>query len=262
MTGADVALKIGHACRSPSSLDHECNVYTTIAGTKGISQVLWYGKEGVYEVLVLDHLGTSLGDLVSQLEFDHGKTFLYATQMVHLLYKKHDHTKYTLALQLSAVQSLHDHHYIHRDIKPGNFMIRVDKTPTLFIIDFSLAQLFRNPATYLHIPFTTNHSIVGTLSFASINGQQGNSQSRCDDLESLTYTIIYSVLGDLPWAGDSAGNNHEAVLHKKISITVEELCKGLPAPFCKFVTHVRSLRFEEKPDYQHLHSILLQCIST
>jgi hypothetical protein len=86
MTGADVALKIGHARRSPSSLSHECSMYTTIAGTKGISQVLWYGKEGIYEVLVLDHLGTSLGNLVGQLEFDHGKTFLYATQMVHLLY--------------------------------------------------------------------------------------------------------------------------------------------------------------------------------
>jgi hypothetical protein len=101
--------------------------------------------------------------------------------------------------------------------------------------------------------------IVGTLSFASINGQQGNSQSHCDDLESLTYTIIYSVLGDLPWAGNSAGDNHEAVLHKKILIMVKELCEGLPTPFCKFVTHVHSLHFEEKPDYQHLHSILLQC---
>jgi hypothetical protein len=138
-------------------------------------------------------------------------------------------------------------------------MIRDDKTPTVFIIDFGLAQLFRNPATYLHTPFTTNHSIVGTLSFASINGQQGNSQSRRDDLESLAYTIIHLVLGDLPWTGDSAGNNHEAVLRKKTSITAEELCEGLPAPFCKFVTHVRSLRFEEKPDYQYLYSILLQC---
>ncbi|KAI0286322.1 casein kinase I isoform delta [Russula brevipes] len=241
MTEAEVALKIGHTCRSPSSLSHEHNVYTTITGTKGISQVLWYGKEDVYEVLVLDYLRTSLGNLVDQLKFDHRKTFLYAAQMV------------------VSVQSLHNHHYIHHDIKPRNFMVRVDKTPTLFVIDFGLAQLFHNPTMYLHIPFTTNHSIVGTLSFASINGQQGNSQSCRDDLESLAYTIIYSVLGYLPWAGDSADNNHEAVLHKKISIMVEELCEGLPAPFCKFVTHLHSLRFEEKPDYQYLYSILLQC---
>jgi hypothetical protein len=43
---------------------------------------------------------------------------------------------------------------------------------------------------------------------------------------------------------------------------VEELCKGLPAPFCKFVDYVRSLGFNKKPDYQHLCSILLQCSET
>jgi len=119
-----------------------------------------------------------------------------------------------------------------------------------------LAQLFRNPATYLHIPFTTNHSIIGTLPFASINGQQGNAQSCRDDLESLAYTIIYSALGDLPWASN---DNEGAVLHEKTSITAEGLCEGLPASFCKFVTYVRSLGFDEKLDYQYLHSILSQC---
>jgi hypothetical protein len=138
-------------------------------------------------------------------------------------------------------------------------MIRADNVPpTLYLIDFGLAQLFRNPATYLHVPFTTDHSIIGTLSFASINSQQGNSQSRRDDLESLAYTIIYSALGELPWTSDFPGNE-EAVIRKKASITVEELCEGLPAPFCKFVTHVRSLGFNKKPDYQFLHSILLEC---
>jgi serine/threonine protein kinase len=164
------------------------------------------------------------------------------------------------------VQSLHDRHYIHRDIKPDNFMIRMDNLlptgPTLFLIDFGLARLFRDPATYLHIPFTTNHSIIGTLPFASINGQQGNSQSRRDDLESLAYTIIYSALGRLPWTRNSVGHKGPAVLRKKTSITAEELCKGLPTPFCKFITYVRSLDFDKKPDYQYLHSILLQCSET
>ena len=70
--------------------------------------------------------------------------------------------------------------------------------PSLFLIDFGLAQLYRNPATCLHIPSTTNHSMIGTLAFTSVNSQQGNSQSRRNDLESLTYTVIYSALGDLP----------------------------------------------------------------
>lgn len=138
-------------------------------------------------------------------------------------------------------------------------MIRVDgPLPTLFLIDFGLAWLFRNPATYLHIPFTTNHSDIGTPLFASINCQQGNAQSRRDDLESLAYTIIYLALGDLPWGG----RDKEAILQKKTSITTEELCDGLPVPFCKFVTHVRSLGFDKKPDYEYLHSILSQCLES
>jgi serine/threonine protein kinase len=162
--------------------------------------------------------------------------------------------------QLSAVESLHAQHYIHRDIKLDNFMVQVDGVlPSVFLIDFGLARLFRNPATFLHVPCTTKHPVVGTLPFSSVNGQQGYTQSRRDDLESLTYAIIYLARGDLPWAHLSACRDHEAVLQKKRSITAKELCEGLPTPFCEFVTHVRSLGFDEKPDYQHLYSIISQC---
>jgi len=169
-------------------------------------------------------------------------------------------------VQLSAVESLHDRHFVHRDIKPSNFMVQGlqadDVPPTVFLIDFGLARQFRNPSTYLHIRFTTNHSIVSTLAFTSVNGQQGYAQSRRDDLESLAYTIIYLVRGDLPWAYLSALGDHKAVLRKKTQITVEELCEGLPTPFYEFVTHIRSLGFDQKPDYQHLRSILSQCSGT
>jgi hypothetical protein len=137
-------------------------------------------------------------------------------------------------------------------------MVRVDDM-TVFLIDFSLVELFRNPATHLHIPHSMDHSIVGTLPFVSINGQQGHAQSRRDDLESLAYSIICSARGDLPWTSPSTLSDPDAVLQKKLSTTVEDLCEGLPTPFCNFINHVRSLGFDTKPDYQYLHSILLQC---
>ncbi|KAH9039757.1 hypothetical protein EDB84DRAFT_1436949 [Lactarius hengduanensis] len=150
---------------------------------------------------------------------------------------------------LSAIESLHTRHYVHRDIKPDNFMVRAGRPhAAVFLIDFGLARLFCNPATYLHIPYSNDHSIVGTLPFTSINGQQGHAQSRRDDLESLIYTIIFS-----------ACVNQKAVLQKKKLVTAEELCKGLHTPFCNFVTYVCSLGFDEKPDYQYLHSILSRC---
>ena len=84
MTGDDVALKIGHPSGLPSSLSHEYDVYRTIGGSRGIPTVVWYGKEDIYKVIILNHLGTSLGDLIDQLKFDHRETFSYASQMVRL----------------------------------------------------------------------------------------------------------------------------------------------------------------------------------
>ena len=89
MMGNDVAMKIGHPCSLPSRLSHEHNMYTAITDSKGlrISYILWYSKEDIYEVIIMDHLRTSLGNLIDQFKFDHEKTFSYATQMVCMLYK-------------------------------------------------------------------------------------------------------------------------------------------------------------------------------
>lgn len=81
-TGVEVALKIANAGQSPTRLNHEYNVYTSIVGSVGTSSVLWYGKEGLYEVIVLEHLGNSLGDLINERQLDHKEVFLYASQMV------------------------------------------------------------------------------------------------------------------------------------------------------------------------------------
>jgi hypothetical protein len=54
-------------------------------GCKGVSPIRWYGKEGAYDVLILAHLGTSLGDLVSAQQFNSAQSFFFASQMVRLL---------------------------------------------------------------------------------------------------------------------------------------------------------------------------------
>ena len=81
-TGAEVALKIGFSDEAPSRLSYEYNVYRALTGGTGISPVLWYGKETVYEIIVLEHLGTSLADLIHEQQFDRKKVFVYAAQMV------------------------------------------------------------------------------------------------------------------------------------------------------------------------------------
>jgi len=132
-------------------------------------------------------------------------------------------------------------------------------SPVPFLIDFGLAQQYRDPATYLHTPYNPHDPIVGTLAFSSINGQQRGTQSHHNDLESFAYTLIYSELRELPWTGC---RNSKAVLQKKLETPLKQLCQGLPTPFCNFVIYVQELDFDKKPDYQHLHVILSLCLET
>ena len=80
--GAKVALKIGCPGQLSSRLNHEYNMYMKIAGCAGTSLVLWYGKEDMYEVIVLEYLGNSLGELINKQKLDRRRVFLCASQMV------------------------------------------------------------------------------------------------------------------------------------------------------------------------------------
>jgi len=163
-----------------------------------------------------------------------------------------------LTSQLAAIESLHNQHYIHHDIKLGNIMISVDSlSPISFLIDFGLAQQYHNPATYQHTLYNPHDKVVSTLVFSAIMGQKGATQSCHDNLESFAYTIIYSACRELPW---SDCHNPKAVLAKKLGTPFNKLCQGLPDHFCDFLLYAQQLDFDKKPDYQLLHLILTWCL--
>ena len=41
----------------------------------------------------------------------------------------------------------------------------------------------------------------GTIRYASVHAHLGRTASRRDDLESLAYTLLFLLLGRLPWQG-------------------------------------------------------------
>ena len=65
-----------------SCFPYEYDVYTKVAGGVSIPSMCWYGKEGWYEVIIMDHLGTSLDDLMSGGQIDQEKVFQYTPHMV------------------------------------------------------------------------------------------------------------------------------------------------------------------------------------
>ena len=71
--------------------------------------------------------------------------------------------------------------------------------------------------------------------------------------------MVYFLKGSLPWQGlkaDTKKQKYDQISEKKLSTSVETLCKGIPAEFATFIAYTKSLKFEEKPDYAYLRKLL------
>ena len=69
---------------------------------------------------------------------------------------------------------------------------------------------------------------------------------------------LYFLHGSLPWQGLQAFSRqekHRLVLEWKKTIKVAELCHDLPAEFATYMSYIRDMGDQEKPDYKHLRDL-------
>lgn len=240
LTGEEVAVKIESTKARHPQLEYESKVYKILAGGVGIPFVRHFGTEGDYNAMVIDLLGPSLEDLFNfcNRRFSLKTVCLLADQL------------------LSRVEYIHSKNFLHRDIKPDNFLMGVGRRANqVNVIDFGLAKKYRDPRTFLHIPYRENKNLTGTARYASINTHLGVEQSRRDDLESLGYVLMYFLRGSLPWQGLKAGTKkqkYDRIMEKKMCTSTDVLCAGFPSEFSIYLNYNRSLRFDDKPDYGYL----------
>ena len=155
---------------------------------------------------------------------------------------------------IQRIEYVHSKGYIHRDIKPGNFVIgKGPNSKKLYLIDFGLSKKYIDKITNKHIPYKEGKGLTGTARYVSLFTHYGIEQSRRDDIEGIAYNLIYLVKGKLPWQGVKTKNKkekHKKIMESKLQISPEKLCEGLSGEFVSLLKYARELEFEEKPDYK------------
>jgi hypothetical protein len=96
-----------------------------------------------------------------------------------------------------------------------------------------------------HNSIKKTNNLIGSSSYASINAHNCIELSRRDDMESLGYMLVFFYLGTLPWQ-ELTSDNINIIKKLKQDIIGND---KLPQILVNYIKYVRSLEYEEKPNY-------------
>lgn len=246
----DIAMKIEKRKGSMSRLIPEYKIYKKLyerGSKKGIPRIYEILQSDDYNMLIMELLGESLEDLFIK----YSRCFSINTVL------------YLGVEILQIIERIHNAGFIHRDIKPNNFLIGFFDKTQIYLTDFGLSKEYITE-NGTHIKETFDRSIIGTARYSSIHMHMGFEPSRRDDLESIGYMLIYFAKGKLPWQGVNKHKNKNDMFNKimdiKLSTKLETLCQNLPICFINYIQYCWSLKFNEKPNYQYLINLFKETI--
>jgi casein kinase 1 len=285
--GQTVAVKV-ELSKKKDSLSKEFEIYrdlqltsedSTTSSSTNLPQCLYYSCQREYRILVIQMMGKNLEHIKDKVsKFSPITTMNIACQMLTLL-------KY-----------IHSKGIVHKDIKPDNMVTFCDNgcgQGMISLLDFGMSTHYIG-RDGKHIKNKDSKTIEGTIRYMSHHTHEGRKSSRRDDFQSLAYSLIYFLKGELPWQGlvviknnnnnkkgggargegkeqkelkkenrsENENAKRELIFKLKKEISTSELCKNLPPVFEKFLKYSNSLHFDEKPSYDDWRKLFFQEIKS
>ncbi|XP_012692314.1 serine/threonine-protein kinase VRK1 [Clupea harengus] len=205
-----------------------------------------------YRFMVMDRFGT---DLQKKFE-ENGKKFPRKVVLqlgLHLL---------------DVLEYIHEHEYVHADIKASNLLLSHTDPNQVFLVDYGLAYRYApegKPKDYKEDPKRCHD---GTIEFTSIDAHKGVSPARRGDLEILGYCMVQWLCGRLPWEDKLQDADYVRDSKVKCRDNIGEFMKKCfpsepePEEMVKYMEEVKTLGYSDKPPYQKLRTILQSALTS
>ncbi|GMR48320.1 hypothetical protein PMAYCL1PPCAC_18515 [Pristionchus mayeri] len=160
---------------------------------------------------------------------------------------------------LFAIKVVHDNGYLHRDIKPNNFVMGLptdqERSRLVFILDFGLSRsyAFKKNGKFISRLARATAEFRGTARYCSPNVHDKMEQGRRDDIWSLFYVLIELHCG-LPW---QEVREKDKIEHIKCHYKDEHLMQNMPRELRGVIPSLRRLDCYMRPDYSAIYNSLM-----
>lgn len=205
-----------------------------------------------YRFMVIDRLGSDLQNLQKN---NSGRLPLQAVLQIGIR-------------MLDVLEYIHEHEYVHGDIKAGNILCHLTDPSKVYLADYGLSYRYCPDGKHKEYKEDPRKGHNGTLEFTSLDAHKGAAPSRRGDLEILSFCMLHWLSGRLPWDKDlKVPLNVQAAKQKLMdgvpnSVTAwlgqEDGCNDI----AKFMTEVSALQYSVKPNYKRLKGILLNALES
>ncbi len=142
---------------------------------------------------------------------------------------------HTICQAAEALQEAHDHGIVHRDVKPGNLMLRPDRSVKL--TDFGIARIPGGAA------LTEVGMMVGTAQYMAPELVSGSTATPASDIYALGVVAYTCVTGHSPFPHDEA----VAVAVAHVHDNVPPLPSGLPVPLRQLIEQMLEKDPQRRP---------------
>ncbi|KAM3595614.1 uncharacterized protein V6R79_026434 [Siganus canaliculatus] len=164
---------------------------------------------------------------------------------------------------LDILEYIHEHEYVHADIKASNLMLSHSDPNQVYLADYGLAYRYAPDSVLKEYKEDPKRCHDGTIEFTSIDAHKGASPSRRGDLEILSYCMVQWLCGRLPWEDKLQDPLYVRDCKMRSQEDISEFMakcfsdQDKPDEIQRFMEEVKSLGYQDKPQYEKLRSILL-----